>query len=221
MKPIIHCRQLVKRYGDKTVLNHINFTLHQAEIVAICGQSGCGKSTFLNVIGALDSFDSGSLTVFEQDIGKLSEIERAKLRNQKIGFVYQFHHLLKEFSALENIAMPLLVSGLSFDKSINRAKALLEKVQLVEKANAMPAELSGGQRQRIAIARAIVTNPTFVLMDEPTGNLDNDNAFAMVDILKTFNRDIGTAFVIVTHNLQIANLMPKQYLLQQGQLQAK
>ena len=218
MKTIIKCQDLCKSYGEEKVLDKLNFTLTAGEIVAINGLSGCGKSTLLNILGALDKFDSGELVIFDQSVMQLDERKRAALRNNKIGFVYQFHHLLKEFSALENIAMPLLIGNNTLEQSLEKARALLKKIGLDHKANLLPSELSGGQRQRVAIARAVATDPAFVLMDEPTGNLDAFNANEIMQLLLILNKEVATAFVIVTHNQKIAGSVPVQYTLEQGQL---
>ena len=218
MKYVIECQNLTKSYGNTPVLNDLNFAMQPGEITALCGESGCGKSTLLNVLGALDNFDSGSVKVFNREIASLTENKKAQLRNNNLGFVYQFHHLINEFTAEENIAMPLLIAGEKLKPSLAKANSLLDKVALADKAKSLPSELSGGERQRVAIARAIATNPKCVLMDEPTGNLDNSNSEAILQLLLNLNQEFAISYLIVTHDLQLANKLPKKLSMANGKL---
>ena len=220
---VIHCQQLSKSYQigpeQLRIITDLNLRIDSSELVAILGSSGSGKSTLLNLLGGLDSADSGSVSIMGTDISQLSENERAQLRNQKIGFVYQFHHLLREFSALENIAMPLLIAGQKQSTAYQQAQKLLEQVGLSQRSDHKPAQLSGGERQRVAIARALVANPNCVLMDEPTGNLDQANTQEILLLINQLSNTFGTAFVVVTHDQQIANTMHRCLYLKDGQLQ--
>jgi len=206
--------------GDKyvEVLKGVNININQAEMVAIVGTSGSGKSTLLHVLGGLDSPDGGEVIVAGQNIHKLSIKKQGELRNQKLGFVYQFHHLLAEFSALENVMMPLIIGRMSEQKARQRAKEIIKKVGLTDRETHTPAELSGGERQRIAIARAMVTRPACILADEPTGNLDLQAAQAVNDLMFELNRDENTSFLIVSHDLKLAASMQKRYELLNGVL---
>lgn len=205
-----------KKYVE--VLKGVNININQAEMVAIVGTSGSGKSTLLHVLGGLDSPDKGEVIVAGQNIHKLSIKKQGELRNQKLGFVYQFHHLLAEFSALENVMMPLLIGGVSEQKARLRAEEIIKKVGLSDRATHTPAELSGGERQRIAIARAMVTRPACILADEPTGNLDSQTAQAVNELMFDLNRDENTSFLIVSHDLGLAASMQKRYELVNGVL---
>jgi ABC-type antimicrobial peptide transport system, ATPase component len=172
----------------------------------------------LHLLGGLDKPTSGEIIFKSQQLNQLSEKEKAHLRNQEIGFVYQFHHLLPDFSALENVAMPLLISGAKPNDAKKRAMAMLESVNLVKRANHRPSELSGGERQRVAIGRALINNPALVMADEPTGNLDKTTADSIFDLLISLNRDHGTAFLVVTHDLELANKLDNQLIMRDGQL---
>ncbi len=221
-KPLYECRNICKQYhdgsADISVLNNLNLTLSAAENVAIVGQSGSGKSSLLHIMGALDSPTSGQVLFKGEDINQLSEQKQALFRNQNLGFVYQFHHLLGEFSALENVVMPLLIAKRPLAQAQNQAKAMLERVGLSHRLKHKPSELSGGERQRVAIARALVHQPDIVLADEPTGNLDAENAAAVFDLILQLKNELSTCFVFVTHDLNLANKMDRQLKLSQGQL---
>lgn len=219
----IECRQLCKSYqqGPITtqVLSDLNLAVKAGELVAIVGSSGCGKSTFLHLAGALDTPSGGEVLINGINIHQLSEKQRAKFRNQHIGFIYQFHHLMMEFSAEENVAMPLLIRGDKPASALSEAKAMLQQVGLAHRSHHRPAELSGGERQRVAIARALVTKPSLILADEPTGNLDFDTAEQIYQLLKELNRTVNTSFVIVTHDLTLAAKMDRQLRLNHGHLE--
>lgn len=220
---ILQCQNLGKTYQDgklfSTVLEGVNLTVKEGELLAIVGSSGSGKSTLLHLLGALDKPTTGSVFYQGNDIHKLSANKQAKWRNQHLGFVYQFHHLLSEFNALENVAMPLLIAGVNIKQATQKSKAMLERVGLKERFQHRPAELSGGERQRVAIARALINDPKLVLADEPTGNLDAVSAESIYQLIKNLNQDLGTAFVVVTHDQQLADKLDRQMHMVSGILQ--
>lgn len=219
---ILECQQVRKSYlqgkHDILVLDDINLVIKTGETVAITGSSGAGKSTLLNLLGGLDSCSSGAIRLKGQSYASLNDKQLAQLRNTELGFVYQFHHLLSEFSALENAAMPLLIRGMKQSQAYQQAAAMLEKVGLAARLDHRPAQLSGGERQRVAIARALVGEPACVLMDEPTGNLDEETATAIQQLLKDLNQQLGICLVIVTHDKNIAAAQQRQLSLQGGRL---
>ena len=219
---IISSDNLCKRFAegklDVEVLKGVSLSLEAGEKIAIVGSSGSGKSTLLHILGGLDLPSSGTVKVMGKDISTLSDKDRGTLRNQSLGFIYQFHHLLPEFTALENVAMPLLIRGLSVKEASNKAEDILSKVGLAERLKHKPGQLSGGERQRAAIARALVTNPNAVLADEPTGNLDHKTALQIFDLMQSLNQEMQTAFIIVTHDMQLAKKMDKIYHLVDGHL---
>ena len=223
--PILTADSVVREYSQGgtsiPVLSGVNLSVGHGEKVAIVGASGSGKTTLLNLLGGLDDPDKGRIAVNDKSWTDLGASERAIWRNQHIGFVYQFHHLLNEFSALENVALPLLIGDCSVNKSRQQATSLLERVGLGHRLNHTPAELSGGERQRVAVARALVNEPSVVLMDEPTGNLDPITAKTMLELLLDLNQSLGIAFVLVTHDDNIAQQMDRTVILEMGQLKLR
>lgn len=222
MSNIIECRSLSFSYIDgnnqTSVLNNLNFEVELGDSIAILGQSGCGKSTLLNLIAGLDSPSEGDVLINNINIAKLNEKDRTELRSNNFGFVYQFHHLLNDFSSIYNVALPLLIRGDNKESAILNSKKILTKVGLENRLNHNPSELSGGERQRVAIARAMVTEPACILADEPTGNLDAKNAKDVLELILELNENNTTSLVIVTHDLSIANKMNRKLTLSNSKL---
>jgi lipoprotein-releasing system ATP-binding protein len=220
MSELLRCTNLTKEYNDGQnsveVLKSVNFSIKKAEQIAIVGSSGSGKSTLLHLLGALDKPTSGQVTFEQQDIFSFSSNQQARFRNQSLGFVYQFHHLLPEFSALENVAMPLLIAKKPISQANEMAMVMLDKVGLSHRFSHKPAELSGGERQRVAIARALVTQPKLILADEPTGNLDQKTGESIYELLSDLREQMHTSFVVVTHDTQLANRLDRSLNLLDG-----
>lgn len=223
-EPVLQCRSVVRRFdeGGATleVLSGVDLSVETAERMAIIGASGCGKTTLLQIMGGLDTPTSGEVLVGGQAMHEMSEVGKGKLRNRYLGFVYQFHHLLPEFSAAENVAMPLMIRRVGKVDALNQARALLERVGLGERLTHKPGELSGGERQRTAVARALITRPKLVLADEPTGNLDAGNGEQVLQLLLELNRELETSLVIVTHDHSIAERMDRIMILENGRLRS-
>lgn len=219
---LLEVKGVSKRYHEGTVdtqvLNSVDLQVFKGEQLAIVGSSGSGKSTLLHIMGTLDSPTSGSVTMLGEDLYQLSGRRQAEVRNQNLGFIYQFHHLLPEFNALENVAMPALIQGRNRKEVEVKAKALLDRVGLGHRLNHTPAELSGGERQRVAIARALINDPKLVLADEPTGNLDASSGEAVYELIRELAAQLKTAFVVVTHDTNLASRMDRQVHMKDGQL---
>jgi lipoprotein-releasing system ATP-binding protein len=220
---VLECREVVKDYEDANtkikVLTGVSLSVQRGEQIAIMGRSGSGKTTLLQMLGGLDAPSSGEIWINGQNLHKMSERHVERLRNQSLGFIYQLHHLLPEFTAIENVAMPLLIGNIKPSVAAERAIALLEAVGLKNRLNHHPAELSGGERQRVAIARALVNQPSCVLADEPTGNLDDKNAQQVLEVMQTLNRTAQTSLIIVTHDPALATKMDRTLVLHGGQLE--
>ena len=219
---VIDCRQVTRTYNEGpeklTIFSDISLEVAAGETVAIVGSSGAGKTTLLNLLGGLDRPSSGQISICGQDIHRLSEAGRARFRNRHLGFVYQFHHLLPEFPALENVMMPCVLGGMAVNRAREKATALLSEVGLAERLQHKPGELSGGERQRVAIARALVNEPECVLMDEPTGNLDEHTGEGVRALIESLRDQFGIAFVMVTHDMKMARRLGRVMRLEQGRL---
>ena len=225
MSDIIECRSLGFSYGDgnskTSVLKNLDIRVKPNEKIAIIGQSGCGKSTLLNLLAGLDMPSEGEVLIDNVNISSLKERQRTELRAKHLGFVFQFHHLLNDFSAIYNTALPLIINHLDKNEALTKAENILKKVGLENRINHKPSQLSGGERQRVAIARAMITEPSCLLADEPTGNLDEQNAREVLDLIIELNSNQNTALLIVTHDLSIAKRMSRQLDLTDGCLKEK
>lgn len=221
--PVLKCSAIHKSFRDGPnrvdVLKGVSITIAEKEMVAIIGASGSGKSTLLHVLGGLDTPDSGEVLIDNENIHKVSVKRQGEIRNKKLGFVYQFHHLLVEFSALENVAMPLIIGEYSQSEAFDIAEQMINKVGLAHRITHRPSELSGGERQRIALARAMVTKPACILADEPTGNLDMATAQSIHELMFELNQSEKTSFLIVSHDLKLADSMQKTYQMTDGELE--
>lgn len=211
------------REGEKetNILQDVSFSMHANELVAIVGSSGSGKSTLLHLLGGLDKPNAGEVSIVGKKLSSLSDTQLAALRNQHLGFVYQFHHLMADFSALENVMMPMLIGGTQREQAAERAEMMLKAVGLAHRISHHPSALSGGERQRVAIARALVNKPDLVLADEPTGNLDRKTTESIFELIQQLNQEQKIAFLLVTHDLALADKLNKRYLMQDGILRAE
>ena len=215
---MLSTKNIKKSYGDLQILKDVNLSIRKSEIVSIVGASGAGKSTLLHILGTLSRPDSGELLIDGVDVLSLSSSKIAEFRNQQIGFIFQFHHLLPEFSALENVCIPSWIAGVSKKEATKKATALLEHLQLKDRLEHKPSELSGGEQQRVAIARALINNPAVVLADEPTGNLDSQNSSAIFNMINDLRLEFNQTFILVTHNEELAALSDRSLRMQDGQL---
>ncbi len=215
---MIEVKEIEKSYGSLKVLKKVSLTIENSKVVTIVGPSGAGKSTLLHIIGTLDKPDGGEVVIDGVNLNSLSDDKLAEFRNRHIGFVYQFHHLLPEFTALENVAMPALIAGKSRKESFDRAKELLDFLKLADRVGHKPAQLSGGEQQRVSVARALMNNPELILADEPSGNLDTENARKLHDLFFVLRDTFKQTFLIVTHNEELAQLSDRKIVLQDGQV---
>ena len=216
---MLQVEHIYKSYGDLPVLRDVNLYVNTGELVGIVGKSGAGKSTLLHIAGTLDSADKGQVVLKDKDITRLKGNALSDFRNKYIGFIFQFHHLLPEFTALENIMIPALIANTGKKAASQKAEALLEAIGLSDRSHHKPDAMSGGEQQRVAIARALVNDPAIVFADEPTGNLDDRTADAVHDLMLELNEELGTALVIVTHDMALAARMNTQLRLHEGRLQ--
>ncbi len=214
---MIKVENIHKSYGTLEVLKGINLRVAEGEVVSIVGASGAGKTTLLQIIGTLEKADKGTVTIGGTDVSRLSGNELARFRNRNIGFVFQFHHLLPEFTALENICMPALIQGRSLKEATPEAMQLLEFLKLTDRAQHKPSELSGGEQQRVAVARALINRPSVILADEPSGNLDSANAKELHQLFFDLRKQYNQTFIIVTHNEELARMADRKILMKDGQ----
>ncbi len=215
---VLQAKDISKSYGTLHVLKSVSLQINEREIVSIIGASGAGKSTLLQIIGTLDKPDRGSILIEDIDINKLKEKELAKFRNEKMGFVFQFHYLLPEFTAIENVIIPAMIANSNTTQATNRAKELLAYFGLQHRLQHKPAELSGGEQQRVAVARALMNNPRIVFADEPSGNLDSNNAKELHELFFKLRDDFNQTFVIVTHNENLANMSDRKIVMKDGNI---
>lgn len=216
---MIEVKEIEKSYGSLQVLKKVSLTIENNKVVTIVGPSGAGKSTLLHIIGTLDKPDRGEVVIDGVNLNQLGDDKLAEFRNRYIGFVYQFHHLLPEFTALENVAMPALIAGMSRKDSFKRAQELLDFLKLADRVGHKPAQLSGGEQQRVSVARALMNNPELILADEPSGNLDTENARKLHDLFFVLRDTFKQTFIIVTHNEELAQLSDRKIVLQDGVVQ--
>jgi lipoprotein-releasing system ATP-binding protein len=216
MKMLLNANNISKSYEQLKVLKDVSIAVNKGEIVSIVGPSGAGKSTLLQIIGTLDKADSGSLEISGKQISAIKEKDLPRFRNQHIGFIFQFHHLLPEFTALENVCIPAFIAKKSVKEAEKRAKELLEMLKLGERMHHKPSEMSGGEQQRVAVARALMNNPELILADEPSGNLDTDNARALHELFFDLRKKLNQTFIIVTHNEELANMADRKIVMKDG-----
>ena len=222
---VLRCQSIYKSYqeaeSEVKILQNVSLEVQAGETLAILGSSGSGKSTLLHILGTLDAPNSGEVYFQDVCLTTLNPKKQAQFRNKQLGFVYQFHHLLPEFSAQENVAMPLLIAGVDKNDALNKAQILLERVGLSHRISHKPSQMSGGERQRVAIARALVNTPKVIMADEPTGNLDESNSQQIFELIQDINKEFNTAFIIVTHDQVLASKLDRMLILTQGQLEAQ
>ncbi|HEX7414747.1 MAG TPA: ABC transporter ATP-binding protein [Bacteroidia bacterium] len=216
---MITAKNINKFYGTLQVLKNVSLEIHKAEVVAIVGASGAGKTTLLQMMGTLDKPSEGTISINNTDVATLSDKKISAFRNKNIGFVFQFHHLLPEFTAIENVCLPALIAKVSKKEAMHKANELLTLLGVMHRAEHKPNELSGGEQQRVAVARALINNPAVILADEPSGNLDTHNAQELHKLFFTLREKLQQTFVIVTHNKDLANMSDRQLLMQDGMLQ--
>src|SRR3569833_570969 len=215
---MLKAQSIRKSYGQLQILKGVDLEVKKGEIVTIVGASGAGKSTLLNILGTLDKSDSGSVSIAGIDVSKLNHADLSAFRNRKIGFVFQFHHLLAEFNAIENVCIPALIAGESRNNAEKRAKRLLERLKLDDRVSHKPAQLSGGEQQRVAVARALINGPSLIFADEPSGNLDSTNADELHLLFKEVRDEFSQTFIIVTHNEHLADLSDRKVLMKDGMI---
>lgn len=215
---MIHAENLHKHYGNLHVLKGISLEINQGEVVSIVGASGAGKTTLLQLLGTLDKPSEGKIFINETDVAALSDKKLSAFRNKNIGFVFQFHHLLPEFTAIENICLPALIAGISKKEAENKASRLLDLLGVTPRADHKPGELSGGEQQRVAVARALINSPSVILADEPSGNLDTHNAHELHKLFFDLRKELNQTFVIVTHNNELANMSDRKIIMQDGKI---
>ncbi len=213
---MIKANNIQKSYGDLRVLKGVNLEIKKGEFISIVGASGAGKTTLLQILGTLDEADQGELSINKQVVNKLKDKSLSSFRNQSIGFVFQFHNLLAEFTALENICLPAFIAGTPRREAEKRATELLALLNLIDRANHKPNELSGGEQQRVAVARALINNPAVVLADEPSGNLDSQNADELHQLFFQLNKELGQTFILVTHNQKLADMADRKLVMKDG-----
>lgn len=213
---MIELKQVKKSYGSLDVLKGVNLSIKEGEVLSIMGASGAGKTTLLQILGTLDTPDSGTVLYSNENIQTYKEKQLAKFRNQNIGFIFQFHHLLPEFTALENVCMPAWIAGVDKKEAEKKAMGLLERLKLGSKHNKKPSEMSGGEQQRVAVARALINNPKIVLADEPSGNLDSANALALHHLFMELKNEFNQTFVVVTHNKELSLISDRQLFMRDG-----
>lgn len=215
---MLTAQNLYKKYSNLTVVRNVSLTVAKGEMVAIIGQSGAGKSTLLHLLGALDKPDSGTVRINDTDVFRLPARKQSQFRNKQLGFVFQFHHLLPEFSADENVAIPLWIAGAGKREGLKQAAAMLDRVGLLDRRDHKPSQLSGGEQQRVAIARALINSPSILMADEPTGNLDTTNAAAIHDLFLELKREMGQTIILITHNETLAARTDRTLVMRDGEI---